>query len=123
MSKRDARLLLEDIIDSIERIERFTQKHDAASLKADEMARDATVHNLAIIGEAAKQIPNEVRSLMPGVVWKDVIGLRNIIIHRYFAVEAATIWKIVTQDLPSLKLQIQAAMVQINNRPEDQSSS
>ncbi len=123
MSERDPRLLLEDIIASIERIERFIQKHDAVSFEADEMAAHATIFNLAIIGEAAKLIPDETKRLMPGIVWKDVIGLRNIIIHKYFAVDLAIIWKIVTQDLPSLKLQIQAAMVQINNVPEDQSPS
>jgi len=123
MSKRDSSLLLEDIAASIERIEQFTQKHDEVSFEADVMAMHATLHNLAIIGEVAKQIPDEAKNLMPTVVWKDVIGLRNIIIHKYFEVDPAAIWKIVMQDLPSLKLQIQAAIVQINNTPEDQSPS
>ncbi len=87
------------------------------------MVTDATVFNLAVIGEAAKQIPDEIKRLMPGVVWKDVIGLRNIIIHKYFAVDAATIWTIIMQDLPPLKLQIQRVLNQIDNKPEDQSST
>jgi uncharacterized protein with HEPN domain len=121
MSKRDSSLLLEDIMASVDRIEQFTQKHDVVSLEADVMAMHATLHNLAIIGEAAKQIPDEAKNLMPAVVWKDVIGLRNIIIHKYFEVDPAVIWKIVTQDLPALKLQIQAALDEINNKSEDQS--
>lgn len=122
MSKRDDRSLLDDIIASIERIERFIGKHNAASFEMDEMATDATVLNLAIIGEAAKQIPDPIKNLMPGIVWKDIIGLRNIIIHKYFAVDLEIVWKIVTQDLPPLKLKIQAALDQLNNTPQNQTS-
>ena len=114
MSERDHQLALEDIIASIERIERFTSQLDANSFANDEMASDATILNLAIIGEAAKLIPDEIKTLMPSIVWKDVVGLRNIIIHKYFAVDLAIIWRIVSQDLPQLKSNVQKALTHLN---------
>ncbi|MBS1786838.1 MAG: DUF86 domain-containing protein [Acidobacteria bacterium] len=123
MSERDHQLVLEDIIASIERIERFTAKHDADSFAKDEMASDATILNLAIIGEASKLIPEEIKTLMPSIVWKDVIGLRNIIIHKYFAVDLAIIWRIVSQDLPPLKSNIQQALAHLNQSTLSTSST
>lgn len=121
MSERDSRLWLEDIIASIERIERFTNKHDVISFNNDEMASDATILNLAIVGEAAKLIPDEIKTQVPSITWKDIIGLRNIIIHQYFAVDLEIIWRIVTQDLPPLKLKIQSLLYQLDQNSKDQS--
>jgi uncharacterized protein with HEPN domain len=66
------------------------------------MAYDATLRNLEILGEAAKKIPEEIRQRYPDVDWRGVAGLRDILAHAYFALDDATLWKIVRTDIPHL---------------------
>jgi len=123
MSNRPVDVLLEDTITSVNYIEQFIEGYDFQSFKADRKTLDATIRNLEVIGETAKLLPEDFKQQYPNIAWKQIIGLRNVAIHGYFRVDVTILWQIVTQDLPSLKLQIQAAMVQINNMLEDQSSS
>ena len=72
MSKRDVRLLLEDMLESIARIERYTSGLDFGRFSEDERTVDAVVRNLEILGEAARQIPEDIRRLIqpsPGGGW------------------------------------------------------
>ncbi len=66
------------------------------------MAYDATLRNLEILGEAAKKIPDDIRQRFPEVNWRGVAGLRDILAHAYFALDDATLWKIVQTDIPEL---------------------
>jgi uncharacterized protein with HEPN domain len=66
------------------------------------MAYDATLRNLEILGEAAKNIPGEIRQRYPDVDWRGVAGLRDILAHAYFALDDETLWKVVRVDIPQL---------------------
>ncbi|MFL6195528.1 MAG: DUF86 domain-containing protein [Thermoanaerobaculia bacterium] len=66
------------------------------------MAYDATLRNLEILGEAAKTIPEELRQRYPEVNWRGVAGLRDVLAHAYFALDEATLWRIVQTDIPQL---------------------
>jgi len=106
MSKRNWRLFLEDILESIELIESYVKGMDAESFTGDRKTVDAVVRNFEIIGEAAKSIPSDVKEKYQNVDWSGMIGLRNRIVHEYFGLSLPIIWKIVTDDIPTLKEEI-----------------
>ncbi|HEX4046334.1 MAG TPA: DUF86 domain-containing protein [Elusimicrobiota bacterium] len=103
---RDFKVYLDDILEATERILRYTA--GAAEFARDERTLDAVVRNLEVIGEAAKGIPADVRKAHPQVEWKKLAGLRDILIHEYFGVDAAIIKDIVKNKLPDLKSNIRA---------------
>ncbi len=69
----------------------------------DNLVKDAVLRNLEVIGEAAKNIPDEIREEYSNVPWKRIIGLKNIVIHEYFGVDFENIWKIITENIPETK--------------------
>ncbi len=103
MSKRDHRLFLADMLEAIEKIERYTQGLSREGLWEDELVADAVVRNLEVIGEAARYLPDELRSNAADIDWRRVVGLRNVIAHEYFAVDLDVVWVIIKQNLPQLK--------------------
>ena len=95
----------------------YTAGHDLTSLLADRMRYDATLRNLELIGEAATHVPDEVRSLAPGVPWRQVIGTRNRLAHGYLGIEPDTVWLIVTGAVPDLRVQLLALLDALAARP------
>lgn len=87
MSKREAKLYIEDIKSSIEKIDNYIDGLDFSEFIKDTMAVDAVVRNLTIIGEAAKNIPEEIKAKNPDIVWNEAISMRNKITHEYFGVD------------------------------------
>ncbi len=61
---------------------------------------------ISIIGEAAKNIPKEIKSKHPEIVWSDIVGMRNKIIHEYFGIDEDVLWKTIKEDIPALKKEI-----------------
>lgn len=106
MSKRGAKLYLEDIRDSIKKIEEYTKDLNFDEFIKDEKTIDAVVRNLTIIGEAAKNIPNKIKSKNPDIAWVEAIGMRNKVTHEYFGVDEDILWKTIKEDLPIFKKQI-----------------
>ena len=103
MSKRDPRLFMTDVLDAIEKIERYTAGLTFDQFEANEMVLDAVVRNLEIIGEATRYIPATLRERYTQIEWSRVVGFRNIVIHTYFAVDVEIVWTIATQRLAELK--------------------
>ena len=68
------------------------------------------VHHLQVIGEAAARLPPELRSASPGVPWKQVIGLWNVLVHAYFRVDSDEIWVVVDRDIPALREEVVALL-------------
>ena len=105
---RDVRVYLEDILDSIARIEEYVAGRDEAHFLANVQLQDAVLRRLEIIGEAVKGVPPELRDHHPEIPWKTIAGLRDVLIHHYFGVNLRRTWKVVTEDIPELKRQIRA---------------
>ena len=69
---------------------------------ANELIQDGVIRNLEIIGEAVKDIPEDIKSIYPNIEWKKIAGLRDILIHAYFGVDMEIIWDIVENKVPKL---------------------
>ena len=105
MSKRNWKLFVEDILESIGYIEKFTETVEFEEFKEDRKTIDAVVRNFEIIGEASKFIPDDIKEEHQEVDWKGIIGLRNRIAHEYFGISTTIIWHIIKEELPKLKQQ------------------
>ena len=92
---RDWTFFLEDIQESCSRVVRYTQGMTFEQFKADDKTYDAVIRNLEIIGEAAKRLPDDVRTMMPDIEWSKATGLRNIVAHAYFGVSDEIVWDVV----------------------------
>ena len=99
---RSWELFLRDMLEAARKVIRYSDERQMEAFVADEMAYDATLRNLEILGEAAKNIPEEIRQRYPDVDWRGVAGLRDILAHAYFALDDETLWKIVRADVPQL---------------------
>lgn len=92
MSKRQPELLIEDILESVAKINSYISEHDFESFIEDNKTVDAVVRNLEIIGEAANKLPQKVKNKAKDVKWRRIVGLRNRVIHGYFGVDLGIIW-------------------------------
>lgn len=106
MSKRDPKLYIEDILSSIVKIEEYTKNLTFEKFLMDQKTIDAVIRNFTIIGEAAKNIPDDIKSQYPKIPWIEIMGMRDKIIHEYFGVDEIILWKTVTEDIPVFKKQI-----------------
>jgi uncharacterized protein with HEPN domain len=100
---RDYRLYLDDILQAIDRIMLYVQGVDLTGFSADTKTVDAVVRNLEIIGEAARNLPTEIRAKAPEVEWPKIISLRNVLSHEYFGVNTLILWDIVQNKLKPLR--------------------
>lgn len=101
--KKDFSIYLEDIIESITHIEKYTQGVTFEQFEKDEYMQDAVIRRFEIIGEAAKRIPDDVKQTHSEIPWKLVTGMRDVLIHNYNEVNLDRVWKTLTKDLPLLK--------------------
>lgn len=103
MSKRDWVLLVEDILESIEKIEEYTEDLSFEDFAHFSLVIDAVVRNFEIICEASKNIPQEIQDRLVEVPWQKLRGIRNRIVHEYFSVDITIIWYIIQNELTPLK--------------------
>ena len=103
---RDFRVYLEDVAGAIAKVRRYVAGMSKESFASDEKTVDAVVRNLEVIGEAVKQVPEDVRNTYPAVEWKKLAGLRDILIHHYFGIDMDIVWDIIEHKLPILDNQV-----------------
>ncbi len=102
---KDDKLYLHNIYECIEKIERYTRAGEDV-FRNDEKTQDAVLRNFEVIGEAAKRVSEPLRAKHSDVPWRQVSGLRDILIHQYEGVDLDEVWGIVKKDLPSIKVKI-----------------
>lgn len=96
---RDVAERLRDILEAIESIERYAARGKPA-MEHDELLQTWFVRHVQIIGEAARALPEDVRDSIPGVPWREIIGMRHLLVHHYFGVDTETLWQVVEQGIP-----------------------
>jgi uncharacterized protein with HEPN domain len=110
---RDDRERLLDILEAIERIEKYTSKGREV-FEDDELIQTWVVHHLEIIGEAARALSSEIREDNPQTPWSQISGMRNILVHHYFGVDSSAVWNAVERNLPALKRQIETMLASLS---------
>jgi uncharacterized protein with HEPN domain len=103
---RDYRLYFKDILAAISSIEAFVSEVDFASFQADDKTSSAVVRKFEIIGEASKNIPEDMRAAHPEIPWREMGRMRDRLIHTYFGVDHHLVWQTIHDDLPELKTAI-----------------
>ena|SRR3989344_6269152 len=103
---KDPQVFLKHILESINDIEQYTKSLTEKSFLQKKYMQDAVVRRIEIIGEAARNLPDELTIKYPEVPWKDIIGMRNKVIHHYFGVDIKVTWEVIQKDIPVLKEKI-----------------
>lgn len=106
-------LYLNNIKECIENIESYTNGGDKAFFE-NKMVQDAVIRNLEIIGEATKRLSSELRNQYSQVPWRQIAGLRDVLIHDYLRIDLEEVWAVVQEELPELKIQINHILLEIN---------
>lgn len=109
---RNDRVYLSHVLDAIGQIESYTSDLSYEAFLKDRLIQDGVIRQLEVIGEACRNLSEDLRIHHPNVPWNQIIGLRNRLIHAYFDINLGIIWDIVQVDIPSLKGQIRTLLDQ-----------
>jgi uncharacterized protein with HEPN domain len=101
--KKDDRLYLSHIFQSISLIEKYTENLTEEDFLSNSLVQDGTIRQIQIIGEATKNLSNSLKEKYPQVHWKGIAGMRDKLIHNYFGVDISAVWDTITEDIPALK--------------------
>jgi uncharacterized protein with HEPN domain len=93
---------LQDMLDNAKRASRFTAGMDFGSFSKDDKTVYAVIRAVEIIGEAARNVPQDVRSKYSQIPWRDVAGMRDKLIHQYFGINMEVVWQTLHEDVPML---------------------
>jgi uncharacterized protein with HEPN domain len=109
---RDARLYLQDIVDSIEKIQKYTDNMTSGEFEVNDMVVDAVARNFEIIGEAAAHVSDYIKEMYPDVPWYKMRGMRNIMVHEYFGVDLDIVWDTARKSLPLVAEKIKKIIIE-----------
>jgi len=99
-------VFVEHILDSINAVESFSKDLKKEELSSNRLKQSAIVREIEIIGEAVKNISENLKNKYKDVGWKEIAGTRDKMIHHYFGVDLNIIWEIISKDFPKLKEKI-----------------
>ncbi|TRZ89010.1 MAG: DUF86 domain-containing protein [Methanosarcinales archaeon] len=116
--ERDIRLYLDDILEAIVKIEKYTEGLDFEHFRKDEKTGDAVIRNFSVIGEAVKHISPSVRKKHPDIPWKIIAGMRDKLVHEYFGIRYDVVWETIELRLSPLKVAIKKILDQMEKEIE-----
>ena len=102
---KDDKVFLQNIIECIIKIETYTKAGKEEFMKS-ELIQDAVIRNLEIIGEATKKISQGIKEQYPDIPWRQMAGLRDVLIHDYMGISLKIVWNVVQNELSQLKVKI-----------------
>ena len=100
---REEKTYLEDILESINRIESYIKDLKPMDFLKSEVIQDGVMKRIEIIGEAVKHLPDEMKNEHSEIPWKNIAGMRDVLIHEYAGVQVERVWRTAKNDLPPLK--------------------
>ncbi len=109
---KDDKVYLAHILESMGHIESFIIGGKEEFFDS-RLIQDAVIRNLEIIGEAVKNISKELRQQYEDIPWREMAGLRDVLIHEYFGVDLRTVWGVVDRELPRLKPELDKILKEI----------
>lgn len=115
LPERDFEDYLKDLLDAMDKAQSFVTGMDYETFKDDDKTLFAVVRALEIVGEAVKHIPDSVREKNHEIPWKDMAGMRDVLIHDYFGVDAQTVWLTAAEKIPQVKPMIEKMLEDVNN--------
>jgi uncharacterized protein with HEPN domain len=107
MAKRDEIVFFEVIIDCINKIIEYTENTTEIQFRENTEKQDAVIRRIEIIGEAVKSISRDTRNKFPHIPWREIAGMRDIVVHEYFGVSIDMIWRVAINEIPELKKDIE----------------
>jgi len=112
---RDPKERVRDMLEAIAAIERYRDR-DRSTFEKDELLQVWFLRHLQITGEAACRLPEEIRNLATDIPWHKIIGMRNILVHGYFAIDLDAVWNAVQRDIPLLKPVMEALLKKLEDQ-------
>ncbi|MFN7989477.1 MAG: DUF86 domain-containing protein [Thermoanaerobaculia bacterium] len=123
MPPRDPLQRVRDILDATRAIRAFVEGMDEASFRSDRRTLDAVLRNLTVIGEAARNVPEEFRARFPEVPWLEMSDMRNVVVHEYFGVDVGILWQTATKDVAVLEAALGAVVTALGGEPGSRDES
>lgn len=103
---REIDVYIDDILEAINKIREYTEGISEDDFFEDTQVQDSVFRRLEIIGEAVKNIPDEIRTNYPDIPWRQIAGMRDVLIHEYFGVNLRRVWKVIKEDVDKLEKEI-----------------
>ncbi len=113
MTNRDIKLYLKDILEAMETVEKFVKDMNFEQFKNNDLVSSAVIRKFEIIGEATRNIPQEIKKKYPDIPWKTMVGFRDKLIHFYFGIKYDIVWETIKSKLPELKEKIKKILEQL----------
>jgi len=114
---RSDRELLLDILEAIEKIERYASKGKDAFLE-NELIQTWIVYHFQIIGEATNHLSDSLQEEHPDIPWPDIVAMQNVLVHQYFGIDLDQVWDTTKIDLPVLKANLEKILKDLDSGGE-----
>jgi uncharacterized protein with HEPN domain len=112
--KRDETVYLQHVLDAIAKVEEYLEGVDEETFNQRTLIQDGVIRQIQIVGEAVKRLSDELRDKYPTIPWQDIAGMRDKLVHDYFGIDVDEVWLTAKDDIPILKMEIQAILVKLS---------
>lgn len=111
--RKDDLVYLRHVLDAISRIEAYTNDVNSEAFVKNNLLQDGVIRQIEIISEATKRLSKDIREQYPRIPWKDIVGMRDKLIHDYFGVDVDAVWDTVQKDIPVLKNDVKDIVIAV----------